>query len=208
MGNCLVAQIGRTDRRHQRKSRGRRASGTSSTPFSTPCLRRNPRHLEGVLEGKLDHLTDLTTHEIDLLKHARPHSGPAATNSSEATTPTSNASSMSWTPTTSTSCSTSAATIPWTPSTRFEWARANGCDKRRRHPEQSSTVRCPCRHRPCFPSAAKLACQITHATRMDYDAYTRPEVFVLSNYGRDAGWLAASRCASGDVDLLVLPRST
>ncbi len=40
---------------------------------------------------------------------------------------------------------------------------------------------------------------------MDYDAYTRPEVFVLETMGRDAGWLAASCCASGDVDLLVLP---
>ena len=40
---------------------------------------------------------------------------------------------------------------------------------------------------------------------MDYDAYTRPEVFVLETMGRDAGWLAASTCLTGDVDLLVLP---
>ena len=60
-------------------------------------------------------------------------------------------------------------------------------------------------HCPGFASAAKVACEITHATRMDYDAYTRPEVFVLETMGRDAGWLAASCCASGDVDLLVLP---
>ena len=46
---------------------------------------------------------------------------------------------------------------------------------------------------------------MTHATRLDYDAYTRPEVFVLETMGRDAGWLAASCCLTGDVDLLVLP---
>lgn len=60
-------------------------------------------------------------------------------------------------------------------------------------------------HCPGFASAAKVACEITHATRMDYDAYTRPEVFVLETMGRDAGWLAASTCLTGDVDLLVLP---
>ena len=63
----------------------------------------------------------------------------------------------------------------------------------------------PVDHCPGFPSAAKVACQITHATYLDYAAYTRPEVFVLEVMGRDAGWLAASCCLSGDVDLLVLP---
>lgn len=63
----------------------------------------------------------------------------------------------------------------------------------------------PVDHCPGFPSAAKIACQITHATRMDYDAYTRPEVFVMETMGRDAGWLAASTCITGDVDLLILP---
>lgn len=63
----------------------------------------------------------------------------------------------------------------------------------------------PIDHCPGFPSAAKVACQITHATRLDYDAYTRPEVFVLEVMGRDAGWLAASCCVTEDVDLLVLP---
>ena len=55
----------------------------------------------------------------------------------------------------------------------------------------------PVDHCPGFPSAAKVACQITHATRLDYDAYTRPEVFVLEVMGRDAGWLAASCCVTG-----------
>lgn len=63
----------------------------------------------------------------------------------------------------------------------------------------------PVDHSPGFPSAAKLANLITHATRLDYDAYTRPEVFVLETMGRDAGWLAASCCLTNDVDLLVLP---
>ncbi len=60
-------------------------------------------------------------------------------------------------------------------------------------------------HCPGFPSAAKFACSVAKATRLDYDAYTRPEVFVLETMGRDAGWLAASVCTSGVVDLLVLP---
>ena len=60
-------------------------------------------------------------------------------------------------------------------------------------------------HCPGFPSAAKVACEIVHATRLDYDAYERREAFVLETMGRDAGWLAASTCLTGDVDLLVLP---
>ena len=63
----------------------------------------------------------------------------------------------------------------------------------------------PVDHCPGFASAAKVAVEITHATYLDYAAYTRPEVFVLETMGRDAGWLAASCCMSGDVDLLVLP---
>lgn len=65
----------------------------------------------------------------------------------------------------------------------------------------------PVDHCPGFPSAAKVACQITHATYLDYAAYTRPEVFVLEVMGRDAGWLAASTCVTGDVDLLILPET-
>ncbi|WP_305297435.1 diphosphate--fructose-6-phosphate 1-phosphotransferase [Parvibacter caecicola] len=87
-----------------------------------------------------------------------------------------------------------------------EWAAANGVAKRFIGiPKTVDNDLVPVDHCPGFPSAAKLACQITHATRLDYDAYTRPEVFVLETMGRDAGWLAASCCATGDVDLLVLP---
>ncbi len=87
-----------------------------------------------------------------------------------------------------------------------EWAAAHGSDKRFVGiPKTVDNDLVPPDHCPGFPSAAKLANLITHATRLDYDAYTRPEVFVLETMGRDAGWLAASCCLSGDVDLLVLP---
>ncbi len=87
-----------------------------------------------------------------------------------------------------------------------EWAQQRGLDKRFIGiPKTVDNDLVPVDHCPGFPSAAKLACQITHATALDYDAYTRPEVFVLETMGRDAGWLAASCCLTGDVDLLVLP---
>ncbi|CVH80138.1 6-phosphofructokinase [Coriobacteriaceae bacterium CHKCI002] len=87
-----------------------------------------------------------------------------------------------------------------------EWAAENAPGKRFVGiPKTVDNDLVPVDHCPGFPSAAKVACQITHATRLDYDAYTRPEVFVLEVMGRDAGWLAASCCATGDVDLLVLP---
>ena len=87
-----------------------------------------------------------------------------------------------------------------------EWARDNAPGKRFIGiPKTVDNDLVPVDHCPGFPSAAKVACEITHATRLDYDAYTRPEVFVLEVMGRDAGWLAASCCVTGDVDLLVLP---
>lgn len=87
-----------------------------------------------------------------------------------------------------------------------EWAVQSGSTKRFVGiPKTVDNDLVPVDHCPGFPSAAKLANLITHATRLDYDAYTRPEVFVLETMGRDAGWLAASCCMSGDVDLLVLP---
>lgn len=87
-----------------------------------------------------------------------------------------------------------------------EWAQQNGSAKRFVGiPKTVDNDLVPPDHCPGFPSAAKLANLVTHATKLDYDAYTRPEVFVLETMGRDAGWLAASCCLSGDVDLLVLP---
>ncbi|WP_283170518.1 diphosphate--fructose-6-phosphate 1-phosphotransferase [Curtanaerobium respiraculi] len=87
-----------------------------------------------------------------------------------------------------------------------EWAKANAPGKRFVGiPKTVDNDLVPVDHCPGFPSAAKFAAMVTHATAMDYGAFTRPEVFVLETMGRDAGWLAASCCLSGDVDLLVLP---
>lgn len=87
-----------------------------------------------------------------------------------------------------------------------EWAQAQGSSKRFIGiPKTVDNDLVPPDHCPGFPSAAKLANLVTHATKLDYDAYTRPEIFVLETMGRDAGWLAASCCLTGDVDLLVLP---
>ena len=88
------------------------------------------------------------------------------------------------------------------------WAQANGIAKRFIGiPKTVDNDLVSVDHCPGFASAAKVAVEITHATYLDYAAYTRPEVFVLETMGRDAGWLAASCCMSGDVDLLVLPEA-
>ena len=87
-----------------------------------------------------------------------------------------------------------------------EWAKAH--DTKTRFvgiPKTVDNDLVPPDHTPGFPSAAKFANMVCAATRLDYDAYTRPEVFILETMGRDAGWLAASCCLSGAVDLLVLP---
>lgn len=60
-------------------------------------------------------------------------------------------------------------------------------------------------HCPGFGSAAKFIASTAIQTWLDYNVYTRQEVFVLETMGRDAGWLAASACLSGIVDLLCLP---
>ena len=74
-----------------------------------------------------------------------------------------------------------------------EWAAAAGSKKRFIGiPKTVDNDLVPPDHCPGFPSAAKLANLVCHATKLDYDAYTRPEVFVLETMGRDAGWLAAS----------------
>ncbi len=86
------------------------------------------------------------------------------------------------------------------------WARKNGVNKRYIGiPKTVDNDMVLLDHCPGFASAAKVACQVAHATRLDYDAYTRREVFILETMGRDAGWLAASTCLTGDVDLLLLP---
>lgn len=60
-------------------------------------------------------------------------------------------------------------------------------------------------HCPGFASAAKFIATTALHTWLDVNVYTRQEVFILETMGRDAGWLAASACASGIVDLVVLP---
>lgn len=64
---------------------------------------------------------------------------------------------------------------------------------------------CVTDHCPGYGSAAKFIATTALQTWLDVNVYTREEVFVLETMGRDAGWLAASACLSGKVDLLVLP---
>lgn len=55
-----------------------------------------------------------------------------------------------------------------------EWAAENAPSKRFIGiPKTVDNDLVPVDHCPGFPSAAKVACQITHATRLDYDAYTQ-----------------------------------
>ena len=206
MGNCLVAQSG-----------GPTAVINASLAGVIRANQLNPVYdrvygglhgIEGVLEGKLYDLTDLSGHEIDLLKQ-----------------------------TPSSALGTCRYKLKRGNDTDFErlvkvmdehdievmfyiggndsmdtvdalseWAQVHGMPQRFVGiPKTVDNDLVPVDHCPGFPSAAKIACQITHATYLDYAAYTRPEVFVLETMGRDAGWLAASCCVSGDVDLLVLP---
>lgn len=60
-------------------------------------------------------------------------------------------------------------------------------------------------HCPGYASAAKFIATTALQTWLDFNVYTRQEVFVLETMGRDAGWLAASACLSGQVDLLIIP---
>jgi len=60
-------------------------------------------------------------------------------------------------------------------------------------------------HCPGYGSAAKFISTTALQTWLDVNVYTRQEVFILETMGRDAGWLAASACLSGVVDILLLP---
>lgn len=206
MGNCLVAQSG-----------GPTAVINASLAGVIRANQLNPIYgrvfggihgIEGVLEDKLYDLTELSGHEIDLLKQT-PSSALGTCryklkrgNDEDfaklvAIMDAHDIDVMFYI-----GGNDSMDTVD----ALSEWAAANGSSKRFVGiPKTVDNDLVPVDHCPGFPSAAKLACQITHATRLDYDAYTRPEVFVLETMGRDAGWLAASCCASGDVDLLVLP---
>ena len=62
-------------------------------------------------------------------------------------------------------------------------------------------------HCPGFASAAKFIAMTALQTWLDVNVYpaSRKEVFILETMGRDAGWLAASACLSGKIDVLILP---
>ena len=60
-------------------------------------------------------------------------------------------------------------------------------------------------HCPGYASAAKFIATTALHTWLDVNVYTRQEVFILETMGRDAGWLAASACLSGIVDICILP---
>ena len=62
-------------------------------------------------------------------------------------------------------------------------------------------------HAPGFGSAAKFISTTALQCWQDLHVYpvTRKEVFILETMGRDAGWLAASACLSGIVDVLIVP---
>jgi len=62
-------------------------------------------------------------------------------------------------------------------------------------------------HCPGFGSAAKFISSTVLHTWLDLNVYpfSRKEVFILETMGRDAGWLAASACLSGKVDVLIVP---
>lgn len=65
-------------------------------------------------------------------------------------------------------------------------------------------------HCPGFASAAKFIATCALQTWLDLNVYpaSRQEVFILETMGRDAGWLAASACLSGKVDIVILPEDS
>ena len=206
MANCLVAQSG-----------GPTAVINSSLAGVVRANQLNPLYdrvfgglygIEGTLDGKLYDLTDLTGRDIELLqqtpssalgtcRYKLKRGNDADYHRLVEVMDAHDISTMFYI-----GGNDSMDTVD----ALAEWAHDNAPGKRFIGiPKTVDNDLVPVDHCPGFPSAAKVACEITHATRLDYDAYTRPEVFVLEVMGRDAGWLAASCCVTGDVDLLVLP---
>ena len=206
MGNCLVAQSG-----------GPTAVINASLAGVVRANQLNPVYdhvygglygIEGVLDGKLYDLTNLTGHEIDLLKQTPSSAlgtcryklkrGDDADFERLVSVMNEHDIEVMFYIGGNDSMDTVDALSQWA-------ADHNMPQRFVGIPKTVDNDLVPVDHCPGFPSAAKIAAQITHATYLDYAAYTRPEVFVLETMGRDAGWLAASCCVSGDVDLLVLP---
>ena len=87
-----------------------------------------------------------------------------------------------------------------------QWAKANNISKRFVGiPKTVDNDLMVTDHCPGFASGAKFANAVVNATWLDYNVYTREEVFILETMGRDAGWLAGSTVVTGRVDLIVLP---
>lgn len=87
-----------------------------------------------------------------------------------------------------------------------DWAKKNGVNRRFVGiPKTVDNDLMVTDHCPGFASAAKFINAVVTSTWLDYNVYTRSEVFILETMGRDAGWLAGSSVASGKVDLLILP---
>jgi len=87
-----------------------------------------------------------------------------------------------------------------------QWAKKNGIAKRFVGiPKTVDNDLMVTDHCPGFASAAKFVNAVVTSTWLDYNVYTRKEVFILETMGRDAGWLAGSSVISNKVDLLVLP---
>lgn len=206
MGNCLVAQSG-----------GPTAVINASLAGVVRANQLNPVYdhvygglygIEGVLDGKLYDLTNLTGHEIDLLKQT-PSSALGTCryklkrgNDADFERLVSVMNEYDIEVMFYIGGNDSMDTVD----ALSQWAADHNMLQRFVGiPKTVDNDLVSVDHCPGFPSAAKIAAQITHATYLDYAAYTRPEVFVLETMGRDAGWLAASCCVSGDVDLLVLP---
>ena len=206
MGNCLVAQSG-----------GPTAVINASLAGVIRANQLNPVYgrvyggihgIEGVLADKLYDLTDLSGREIDILKQT-PSSALGTCRyklSREKTADYETLVAVMEKHDIDVMFYIGGNDSMDTVDALSEYAAAHGLRQRFVGiPKTVDNDLVPVDHCPGFASGAKLANQIVHATYLDYAAYTRPEVFVLETMGRDAGWLAASCCVSGDVDLLVLP---
>lgn len=206
MGNCLVAQSGGPTAVINAS-----LAGVIRTNQLNPVYNRvfgGLNGIEGVLDGRLFDLTDLPSYEIDLLKQT-PSSALGTCRYK-----LKRGDDADYRRLVDVMDAHDIDTLFYiggndsmdTVDALASWAADHSIDLRFIGiPKTVDNDLVPVDHCPGFPSAAKLAVAVTHATALDYDAYTRPEVFVLETMGRDAGWLAASCCLSGDVDLLVLP---
>ena len=206
MGNCLVAQSG-----------GPTAVINASLAGVIRANQLNPVYdkvygglqgIEGVLEGKLYDLTNLTGREIDILKQT-PSSALGTCRyklSREKTEDFQRILQVMEENDIDVLFYIGGNDSMDTVDALSEYAAVNGVSRRFVGiPKTVDNDLVPVDHCPGFASAAKFANQVVHGTFLDYSAFTRPEVFVLETMGRDAGWLAASTCLTGDVDLLVLP---